>query len=60
MQKHLESFDDALVRQEREALEIKRKQWADIQDRTPELAEFMLLLNKTFGRVKLRDLVFKK
>jgi hypothetical protein len=58
MQRQLEEYDEALVRQEREAQTLKRKQWQEIQNRAPATAEFLKELSSVFGKVKLLSVEF--
>ena len=57
MEKSRFDFLERRVQEERNA---KRKQWEEIQQKSPELADFMIELNKQFGKVKLLNLEFKK
>jgi hypothetical protein len=59
MQRHLETYDDALVRQEREEKSKKRKEWEEIQVKSPELALFMYELNNVFGKFNLDSVTYK-
>lgn len=57
MEKSRFNFLERRVQEERNA---KRKQWEEIQQKSPELADFMLQLNKQFGKVKLIKVEFNE
>lgn len=40
------------------AAQEKQRQWLEIQDKAPDLAEFMRLLSAKFGKVRLVSLEF--
>ncbi|MEQ1560364.1 MAG: hypothetical protein ABL933_15695 [Methyloglobulus sp.] len=38
----------------------KQAKWQEIQDRAPDLAKFLSMLNAAFGKVKLIGVEFKR